>query len=148
MEMIAEQGLGILRWGHGVARLLRIRAPRIIFANCLGDGQSSTPEACRMVDMFRLIDPAKQWFTAKEVAALLDRTDQFVRDLIEHRRILGHALYARGSSERKSYQIHRSAIELYLLQTANFQPDEYVRQLHGLAKHLPRQQREWLRTNL
>jgi hypothetical protein len=148
MEMVAVQGIGVCRRFGVVARFFGLFCPRITFANCLGDGQCAAPEACRMLDTFRLIDPSKQWFTAKEVAALLDRTDQFVRDLIEHRRILGHALCARGSSERKSYQIHRSAIELYLLQTANFQPDEYVRQLLGLAKRLPRQQREWLRSHL
>ena len=106
------------------------------------------PAACRILETFRLIDPTKQWFTAKEVAALLDRTDQFVRDLIENRRILGHALFGRGASDRKSYQIHRSAVELYLLQTANFQPDEYVERLLLLAKRLPKPQREWLRSAL
>jgi hypothetical protein len=98
-----------------------------------------------MLDIFHRIDPAKEWFTVKEVAALLGRTDQFVRDLLEHRRILGHALYARGDATRKSHQVHRSAVELYLLETANFRPTEYVQRLLQLLRQLPREQREMVR---
>jgi hypothetical protein len=101
-----------------------------------------------MLDIFHRVDIGKEWFTAKELAALLGRTDQFVRDLMEHRRILGHALCARGNSSRKSYQIHRRAVELYLLETANFHPNEYVAGLINLIRKLPVNQRELLRKQL
>ncbi|MDR2030037.1 MAG: hypothetical protein LBP65_01045 [Puniceicoccales bacterium] len=127
-------------------RLHRRAERRLIFANCRDDGaQRSGPS---LMEIFHRIDPGKEWFTAKEVAALLGRTDQFVRDLLENGRILGHALHARGTAARKSHQIHRQAVELYLLETANFFPNDYVRCLLDLAKRLPRAQRELLRSQL
>jgi hypothetical protein len=119
------------------------RNPKIILCNCLPE---PIPEVgASMLEIFHHIDAHKQWFTAKELAALLDRTDQFVRDLFESRRILGHTLCARGTTERRVYQAHRRAVELYLLETANFHPDEYVHCLAALVRKLPKKQRDLLR---
>ncbi|MDR1456692.1 MAG: helix-turn-helix domain-containing protein [Puniceicoccales bacterium] len=100
----------------------------VVFA----DGASAS-----ILDLVAKTDPRQAWFTPKEVAAILNRTGQFVRDLLENGRILGHALYARGD-RRKSYQIHRSALELYLLKTANFAPDELTKSILSLVSSLPR----------
>lgn len=119
--------------------------PRLIFANCADEPRQS---GSSFLELFHRADAAKEWFTPKELAALLGRTDQFVRDLLGNGRILGHALRARGKSTRRSYQVHRRAVELYLLETANFHSDDYVRCLLTLAKDLPRAQRERLRSQL
>jgi hypothetical protein len=133
-------------WRHSYRRRRKVAnsyTRTIIFANCSNGTFIPIDEKClQLTNIFLHIDPAKEWFTAKEVAALLGRTDQFVRDLLEHRRLLGHALCGRGESPRKSYQIHRKALELYLLQTANFQPEEYVQRICQLLRRLPREQRE------
>ena len=97
-----------------------------------------------LLDMVAKTDPRQAWLTPKEVAAILNRTDQFVRDLVENGRILGHALNARGR-RRKSYQIHRIALELYLLQTANFAPDELAKSILRLVDSLPRKQVDEIR---
>jgi hypothetical protein len=97
-----------------------------------------------LLDLVAKIDPRQAWFTSKEVAAILNRTDQFVRDLVENGRIFGHTLNARGQ-RRKSYQIHRIALELYLLQTANFGPDELAKSILNLIDSLPRKQADAIR---
>jgi excisionase family DNA binding protein len=97
-----------------------------------------------LLELVAKTDPRQAWFTPKEVAAILNRTDQFVRDLVENGRILGHALNARGR-RRKSYQIHRIALELYLLQTANFGPDELTKSILRLVDSLPRKQADAIR---
>ncbi|MDR2677178.1 MAG: helix-turn-helix domain-containing protein [Puniceicoccales bacterium] len=97
-----------------------------------------------LLDLVAKTDPHQAWFTPKEVAAILNRTDQFVRDLVENGRIWGHALNARGQ-RRKSYQIHRIALELYLLQTANFGPDELAKSILRLVDSLPRKQVDAIR---
>ncbi|MDR1437504.1 MAG: hypothetical protein LBI69_00400 [Puniceicoccales bacterium] len=101
-----------------------------------------------MLEIILKIDNPQTWFTPKEVAAVLGRTDQFVRDLLENRRIFGYALFGRGESERKSYQIHRRFLELYLLETANFSPEEHMEHILCLIDRLPKKQREWIRRQM
>jgi hypothetical protein len=115
----------------------------LILANGSGTGQP-TP----YLDTFFPLESGREWFTPKELAALLGRTDQFVRDMLENDRILGHALRGRGQSDRRSYQIHRNAVELYLLETANFTPEDYVERLFRLIRRLPRPFRERMREML
>jgi hypothetical protein len=142
--MAIMKSIFLRRLGKRQRQILVLRPAQVlIFANC-----AHGPETGSMLELFLRVDTNKQWFTAKELAALLGRTDQFVRDLLENRRILGHALCGRGVSERKSYQIHRRAVELYLLQTANFQPDDYVDSLARLIQCLPRDQRERIRNQI
>lgn len=128
----------------------RLAEPNPIFANVAIDDAVGRTLVFSNVDENRGsllaflegIDPKQMWFSAKEVAAILGRTDQFVRDLLENRRLFGHALCGRGESSRRSYQIHRTAIELYLLETANYSPDDYGKKLIRLIKSLPRQEQE------
>jgi excisionase family DNA binding protein len=111
-------------------------------ANCGDFGGSA------YLDVFFPVRTTQEWYTAKELAALLGRTDQFVRDMVDNGRILGHMLCGRGNSGRRTYQIHRNAVELYLLETANFRPPDYVRRILGLASSLPPRDREMLRAML
>lgn len=110
-----------------------------IFSNAEDAGQI---DRANFLAFLEGIDPKKLWFSAKEVASILGRTDQFVRDLLDNRRLFGHALCGRGESSRRSYQIHRTAIELYLLETANYSPDDYGRRIIRLIKSLPQEEQE------
>ena len=115
----------------------------IILANCQL-AEENTGE-----DFLEFIDAEKQdWYSAKEVAAILGRTDQFVRDLLDNQRIMGHTLYARGDSRRKSYQIHRSALQLYLLETANYTPSDFTQRLLRIISLLPPQQFRTLKESI
>lgn len=117
------------------------RSRKIIFSN-----SNLANEATSENDFLEFIDASKQeWYSAKEVAAILGRTDQFVRDLLDNQRLMGHALYARGNSKRKSYQIHRSALQLYLLETANYQPRDFTQRLLRIISLLPNKEFQHLK---
>ncbi|MDR2576972.1 MAG: hypothetical protein LBC42_02905 [Puniceicoccales bacterium] len=118
------------------------------FANCKSTPPSCDAKSLSPLGVFYGIDSHGEWFTPKEVAAILGRTAQFVRDLLENRCILGHALSTRGSSGRKSHQIHRSALELYLLETANFTTDEYKQRLLRLIRRMSKTQQDQLRSEI
>jgi prophage antirepressor-like protein len=90
-----------------------------------------------------LLPRGQQWFSAKEVACLIGRTDQYVRDAFDNQKILGHLANAkarRGREKRRTYQIHREAIILFLLETANFRPHDFLTRLQEiLTNRSPRQ---------
>lgn len=90
-----------------------------------------------------LIPEDKEWFTAKEVAALIGRTSQYVRDAFENQKILGHILNGkarRGNERRRSYQIHRDAVLLFLLETANYDPEDFIVHVKHLLKNRTQEQ--------
>lgn len=124
---------------HSVLR----RCDRFIFAN--ENWKDRENEETILFAKLVNLDPQKVWFSAKEVAALLGRTDQFVRDLVENQRIMGHALSARGESCRKSYQIHRSALAIYLMKTANYCCRDFENHLLQLLNFLPKDRRDALK---
>ena len=65
----------------------------------------------------------KRWFSPKEVAHIIGRSDQYVRDAFDNQKIFGHILSGRapkGAERRKTYQISRESLLLYLMQTANY----------------------------
>lgn len=98
-----------------------------------------------------LLPPDKEWYTPKEVAAIVGRTDQYVRDAFENQRILGHATVARavrGREKRRSYQIHRSGVLLFLLESANYPPYELLDRLAEYLKRSSRQEREYFKQRL
>lgn len=90
-----------------------------------------------------LID-GKQWYTPKEMAQVIGRTDQYVRDCFDNGRILGHTLSGRGKGEekRRSFQIHRDAVLLFLIETANYTPADFADRLAELLRTCPLPQRE------
>jgi prophage antirepressor-like protein len=85
-----------------------------------------------------LLPPGKQWFSPKEVASVIGRTDQYVRDAFDNQKILGHHANAsarRGREQRRTYQVHREAILLFLLETANYRPDDFLSRIQELLAH-------------
>ncbi len=90
-----------------------------------------------------LVPPNKQWFSPKEVASMIGRTDQFVRDAFDNQKILGHQNNGRarkGRERRRTYQIHREAVLLFLLETANYRPKDFVERLQEILHNRSPQQ--------
>jgi hypothetical protein len=90
-----------------------------------------------------LLPPGKQWFSPKEVASLIGRTDQFVRDAFDNQKILGHqnnARARRGRERRRTYQIHREGVILFLLETANYNPKDFLDRVQEILRNRSAQQ--------
>jgi prophage antirepressor-like protein len=90
-----------------------------------------------------LLPPGKQWFSAKEVASVIGRTDQYVRDAFDNQKIFGHNANGRarrGREQRRTYQVHREALLLFFLETANYRPDDFLSRLQELLAHRSPQQ--------
>jgi hypothetical protein len=87
----------------------------------------------------RLLPHGKEWYTSKEVAQVIGRSAQYVRDCFDNQKLMGHALNARGAAgeeKRKSYQIPRAALMLYLMETANYHGGDYAQRVLELMDHL------------
>jgi hypothetical protein len=90
-----------------------------------------------------LVPPNKQWFSPKEVASMIGRTDQFVRDAFDNQKILGHQNNGRarkGRERRRTYQIHREAVLLFFLETANYRPKDFVDRVQEILRNRSPQQ--------
>ena len=77
----------------------------------------------------RLLPDHKQWYTVKEAAAVLGRSDQYIRDCFDNQKILGHiwnGKAARGKEQRRSYHIPRESLILFLMETANYQAGDFI----------------------
>jgi len=60
-----------------------------------------------------------------------------VRDAFDNQKILGHVANGRapkGKEKRRSYRIHREGILLYLLETANFEPMDFLQHIADLLR--------------
>ncbi|WP_309382708.1 hypothetical protein [Cerasicoccus frondis] len=88
-----------------------------------------------------LLPKGKIWFNTNEVAALLGRTGQFVRDCCDTGRLHGHRItsYQSTGKLRYTYQFHRDALQLFLLETATYEADEFIDRLAALihARSVP-----------
>lgn len=76
----------------------------------------------------QLLPDKKDWYTVKEVAAFLCRSDQYIRDCFDNQKILGHIWNGkakRGKEQRHSYHIPRESLILFLMETANYQPQDF-----------------------
>ncbi|WP_269542927.1 hypothetical protein [Cerasicoccus fimbriatus] len=80
-----------------------------------------------------LLPEGQKWFTTREVADMLGRTPQFVRDCYESGRLPGHRFtsYVKGRT-RYTYQFHRDTMLLFLLETANYEPEDFADRLVAL----------------
>jgi hypothetical protein len=79
-----------------------------------------------------LLPPMQQWFSPKEMAAIIGKTDQYVRNAFDNQKILGHLLNGscpKGQEKRKTYMISRECVLLFLFETANFCPDDFLDRL-------------------
>ncbi|MDR2420113.1 MAG: hypothetical protein LBD40_02235 [Puniceicoccales bacterium] len=95
-----------------------------------------------------LIPEGQEWFSPKEVAMIIGRTDQYVRDAFDNQKILGHTVNGRapkGEEKRKSYRIHRESVLLYLLETANFEPMDFLQRVAHLLRKRDAEQLQILR---
>ncbi len=90
-----------------------------------------------------LLPPDKDWFSAKEVATLIGKTDQYIRDCYDSQRIPGHASSGhplKGRETRRTYSFHRDCVLLFLMETANFEPADFMeRLLEILSNRTPEQ---------
>lgn len=85
-----------------------------------------------------LLPPNKRWFSPKEVAYVIGKSDQYVRDAFDNQKILGHILSGRapkGAERRKTYQISRENLLLYLMQTANYDFEDFSDYLYEILKN-------------
>jgi hypothetical protein len=92
----------------------------------------------------RLLPGGKEWYTAKEAARVIGRSPQYVRDCLDNQKLFGHAMNASGASgheKRKSYQIPRASLLLYLMETANYRQGDYCGRVLELARNLPAEER-------
>ncbi|MDR1413410.1 MAG: hypothetical protein LBI56_00515 [Puniceicoccales bacterium] len=85
---------------------------------------------------FSFLLPASQkWFSPKEMAAIIGKTDQYVRNAFDNQKILGHLLNGsapKGLEKRRTYMISRESVLLFLFETANFSPDDFLDRLHEI----------------
>ncbi|MDR0595331.1 MAG: hypothetical protein LBF94_01350 [Puniceicoccales bacterium] len=82
-----------------------------------------------------LLPPTQRWFSPKEVAAIIGKSAQYVRDAFDNQKILGHTMSGRapkGKEKRKTYQISRESLMLYLIETANYTSDEFLLKLRDI----------------
>jgi hypothetical protein len=90
--------------------------------------------------LFNFIVPNKEWFSPKEMADIVGKTDQYIRDAFDNQKIFGHTYNARsprGKEKRKTYQIHRDGVLLYLLETANYSPEDFTERIVDLIRSKP-----------
>jgi hypothetical protein len=98
-----------------------------------------TPVCVSLSPIARLLPEGKEWYTSKEAAGVIGRSAQYVRDCFDNQKIMGHAFNARGTAgceKRRSYQIPRAALMLYLMETANYHGGDYAERLGELLDHL------------
>lgn len=83
-----------------------------------------------------LLPKGQEWFSPKEIGAIIGRSDQYVRNSFYSGKIFGHLANgkAKKGREKKTYlRVHRSAIALYLAQSANYSSDELLETIVQIA---------------
>jgi hypothetical protein len=87
------------------------------------------------------------------MADIVGCSDQFIRDLIDDQTILAHQSRPPGraarAQRRHSYRIHREAVLMYLLESANYTPRDLLERIAEIARSRlsPNQQKrlgKWL----
>jgi len=82
-----------------------------------------------------LIPEGRDWFSPKEAGNIIGRSDQFVRDSFNSGKIMGHTSngMAKKGAEKKTYlRVHRDAIVLYLLESANYTTESFMRSIESI----------------
>lgn len=86
-----------------------------------------------------LLPDSKQWYTAKEAAAIFGKSDQYIRDCFDNQKILGHTFNGkakRGEEKRKSYQFSRKGLVLFLMETANYDAQDFLTRVRNAQQKL------------
>lgn len=79
----------------------------------------------------------QRWFSAKEVAAIIGKTDQYVRNVFNNQKILGHVYNdsaPRGAEKKKIYMISKNVL-LFLLEKANFSSANFIDRLVDILRN-------------
>jgi len=90
-----------------------------------------------------LLPPGKLWFTPPEVAPLIGRTPQYIRNTINAGALMGHVA-GQDQGTRQNHRIHRHALLLYLRQSACYEPVDFLEQLAEVIATLPPYHRKQL----
>jgi hypothetical protein len=90
--------------------------------------------------LFSFMVPDQEWFSPKEMANIIGKTDQYIRDAFDNQKIFGHIANGRsprGQEKRKTYQIHRDGVLLYLMETANYSSEDFTERIVDLIRSKP-----------
>ena len=82
-----------------------------------------------------LFPKGQEWFSPKETGYIIGRSDQFVRNSFYSGKIFGHLSngLAKPGHEKKTYmRVHRDAIVLFLLESANYTPESFMQMLESV----------------
>jgi len=85
-----------------------------------------------------LMPKGQEWFSPKEAGNIIGRSDQFVRNSFYSGKIFGHLSngLAKKGEEKKTYlRVHRDAIAIFLLESANYTPESFMESLESLVLH-------------
>lgn len=85
-----------------------------------------------------LLPSSQQWFSPKEMASIIGKTDQYVRNAFDNQKILGHVHNGsapKGQEKKKTYLISRENVLLFLLETANFSPEDFMDRLTEILQN-------------
>ena len=82
-----------------------------------------------------LFPEGQEWFSPKEAGYIIGRSDQFVRNSFYSGKIFGHlsnGLAKRGEEKKTYMRVHRDAIVLFLLESANYTPESFMQKLESV----------------
>lgn len=85
-----------------------------------------------------LFPEGRIWFSPKEAGNIIGRSDQFVRDSFYSGKIFGHVSSNRNrrASEKKNYMlVHKEAIFLFLMESANYTPRDFMETLENVIRN-------------
>ena len=90
------------------------------------------------INLFGKFDPDKVWFSPKEVASILDRSDQYVRDAFDSGRLQGMNSNAKGSEKKSYIRIHKSSLLIFMLKESNFDNETFIEGMRLIFENTPK----------
>lgn len=96
-------------------------------------GATATPKPPAATEHFRFLLPEKQeWFTPAEVGQIVGRSPNHIRACLETAELTGHRPPGEG---RRAYRIHREDVLLFLLRSANYEPEQFLGTMLDLLRN-------------
>ena len=89
-------------------------------------------------DFASLLDSSKKWFSPKEVGEIIGKSAEYVRCAFDNQKILGYVFNGRAAKnkeKRKSYMISREGVLLFLMESANFEPNDVIERLQEMLNN-------------
>ncbi len=71
----------------------------------------------------------REWFSPKEAGYIIGRSDQFIRNSFYSGKIFGHlsnGLAPKGREKKTYLRVHKDAIVMFLMESANYTPDGFM----------------------